>query len=74
MFFPHRQKLNKEGELMIIGKHRCPLCGNTTFVVRSHVVQAWKVEVTHAPSEDDIWTWANKSCYWSGEGSQALIH
>lgn len=72
---------------MILGKHRCPICGGTNFIVSAHVVQTWKVdedgdfieevtscdEITHAPNNYDIWACANQSCTWSGAGSEALI-
>lgn len=51
-------------------KHICPICGNDKFSVTAHVTQTWQVnatgefesaisecdEVTHTPSNADIWT------------------
>lgn len=48
----------------------CPKCGSTVFSASAHVVQTWQLDefgnymdvledatdVTHRPSDDDIWT------------------
>ena len=65
--------------------HKCPLCGGTSFLVTAHVTQTWEVDgegyfqeeisscdqITHSPDDDDIWTCANKDCFWSGSGKEA---
>jgi len=59
---------------------RCPRCGGNEFVVYGHVVQKWLVnkfglcqkvlddciEVTHDPTDNDIWTC--KKCCISAKG------
>lgn len=58
----------------------CPQCGSKSFYVTAHVTQDWKVdmygnflecieecaEVTHLPSDEDIWQCAN--CGIDGSG------
>lgn len=60
----------------------CPKCGSKSFLVLAHVTQEWlvdgagdylhcteeRVEVTHKPDEQDVWTCFN--CCHEAEGSK----
>lgn len=61
---------------------KCPKCGNETFIVHAHVVQAWEVDrdgdylkvieecdaVAHFPDNDDLW--ACSSCGYTASGDK----
>lgn len=64
---------------------RCPKCGHDVFYVSAHVIQDWIVdhngnfletiddcvEVTHFPTDDDLWECAK--CSYNDEGHKFNI-